>query len=216
MKAEQIAFYVTLKPEEEVLEIVHASIVPRLPRLLLLVVLLLLPFFLMFPLFSLGLAGVAVFFALLFLGVLLSLRAYLRWNHTALVITDRRLVDIERRGLFDRVVTQAPFSQVDEVSYRIRGVWSTLFRYGSLRVQLAGSAADIEFHCAPAPARVHDLINDLRKVVADEVHEREEDRVRRLTRKLSPEDVDRLEQDVRGREIEEGFEGLYGPEASKG
>jgi hypothetical protein len=209
MKASQLSLYVALKPEEEVLDIVREPLAPHLLKFFGLGFLLLLPFFLMFPLFALGWFGALLFLVLIAVAVAIGVRTYVSWDHTVLIVTDRRLIDIDRRGLFDRVVTQAPFSQIDEVSYRVHGLAPTLFKYGSVRVQLSGSAADIEFKRAPSPSRLHDLINDLRKVIADEERDREERRVRILTRKMRPEELAKIERDVRDREVQEGLETLY-------
>lgn len=156
-------FTVELKPREEVLSIVHQSLIPNVGKFLVFGLWFLLPFFFLFPLFREGIWGIIVFFGLLFSGFFFLLRHYLRWSGTVLIVTDKRVIDIDRRGFFDRVVTEASFSQIDEVSYRVKGFWATVFRYGSLRLDLAGSAADIQFEQMIRPARVHDLLNDLRE-----------------------------------------------------
>lgn len=160
MKAEQI---IQLKPEEEVLEVVHEVMLPNAPRILLFVVILALPFFLLFPLWREGLWGVIVFFLLLCVGALLLYRAYLKWARTVFIISDRRVVDHEQIGLFSRIVSEARFHQIDEVTYHVKGVLPTIFRYGVVRLQLHGNAADIEFKHVRRPARIADLINDLRE-----------------------------------------------------
>ncbi|PJA46270.1 hypothetical protein CO174_00485 [Candidatus Uhrbacteria bacterium CG_4_9_14_3_um_filter_50_9] len=162
MKAEDI---IQLKPEEEVLEVVHEVMLPNSPRLLLYVLVLALPFFFLFPLWREGLWGVIVFFVLLCIGSLLLYRTFFKWSRTVFIISDRRVVDHEQIGFFTRVVSEARFHQIDEVTYRVKGVIPTLFRYGVVRLQLQGSAADIEFKHVKRPARIADLINDLREEV---------------------------------------------------
>lgn len=152
-----------LKPHEEILSTVHQSIVPNVWKFLLYALWLLIPFFFLFPLFREGVIGAVIFFLLVITGLLFFLRAYVRWFGTVLILTDKRVVDIDQRGYFDRIVTEASYNQIDEASYRVKGFWSTVFRYGSIRLDLAGSAADIEFEKISRPARVHDLINDLRE-----------------------------------------------------
>ncbi|MBI2475364.1 PH domain-containing protein [Candidatus Uhrbacteria bacterium] len=152
-----------LKPHEEILETVRTSLVPSLPRFLLFIFWILVPFFFLFPLFREGVGGVIVFFGLLISGMVLFLREYTRWSGTQLIITDKRIVDIDRRGFFDRVVTEATYRQIDEASYRVKGFFATVFRYGTIRLLLNGSSADIEFARVFRPSRVHNLINDLRE-----------------------------------------------------
>lgn len=153
----------TLKPHEEVLEIIHTSLIPSAPRFILFIIWLLISFFFLFPLFREGVGGALVFFGLLISGMILFFRQYTRWSGTVLILTDKRVVDIEQRGFFDRVVTEATYGQIDEASYRIKGFLATVFRYGTIRLLLNGSSADIEFARIFRPSRVHNLINDLRE-----------------------------------------------------
>lgn len=152
-----------LKPHEEVLATVRESLIPNGWRFLIFIVWLLIPFFFLFPLFREGVGGMIVFFGLAASGLVLLLRQYIRWHGSTLIMTDKRVVDIEQKGFFDRVVTEAPYSQIDEASYRIKGFWATVFRYGVIRMDLSGSAADIEFQNIYRPSRIHNLINDLRE-----------------------------------------------------
>ncbi len=152
-----------LKPHEEILETVRESLVPHTMKIVLLFVWFVLPFFFLFPLFQEGIFGVVIFFLVLCSAVVVILRTYFRWTRTVLVVTDMRIVDIDQNGFFDRTVTEATYQQIDEVNYRVKGFFSTIFRYGTIRVHVRGSAADIEFKHILRPARIHDLINDVRE-----------------------------------------------------
>lgn len=154
--------YIELKPREEVLEVIHASVAPRLPAFALLVFLSVLPFFFLFPLWRQGAWGVAVFLVWLVVGLTLLARAYVRYSRTVFLITDSRVVDHDQRGLFHRVVTQARYEEIDEASVKIKGIAPTLLRYGTLTLKLHGSSADIQVDAVPRPAHLADLINDLR------------------------------------------------------
>ncbi len=157
--------FLQLKAEEDVLEVLHASMAPYVLKFSLMVIWLLLPFFFLFPLLREGTWGVWLLILWVLSGMIMLGRAYLKWARTVLVITDRRVVDHDQKGFFDRVVTEARYDQIDEVSYQVKGIASTLFRYGTLRVQLNGSAADIEVHHIKKPAKISDKINDLRSEV---------------------------------------------------
>lgn len=154
---------IQLKPHEEVLEVVRESIIPQIPRFSLLVLWFVLPFFFLFALFREGVMGVIIFLVVLLSAIFFLSRAVFRWSNTVLVVTDMRIVDIDQNGFFDRTVTEAVFKQIDEVNYRVKGFVPTIFRYGTVRIHMRGSAADIEFARMTRPARIHDLINDLRE-----------------------------------------------------
>ena len=154
---------IQLKPEEDVLEVVHEDIVPHLPHFFLLFLWVVIPFFFLFPLFREGWVGVLIFLGLLGSATYFFSRAYVRWSNTVMIVTDRRVIDVERKAFFDREISEISYPRIDEVSYRVKGLFPTLFRYGSIRLHVAGTAADIEFKNAARPSRIHDLINDLRE-----------------------------------------------------
>ena len=151
-----------MKPREEILQVVRESLVPHSGKFFLLGIWFLLPFFLLFPLIHGGTLGIVVFCALFALSTLFLWRASRSWACTLLIITDKRVIDIDQRGFFDRTVTEIVYDQIDEVTYRIQGIVETIFRYGTIRLHVDGSAADIEFARVKKPARIHDLLNDLR------------------------------------------------------
>ena len=154
--------YIELKPREEVLEVIHASVVPHMPKLAMLVLWSVLPFFFLFPLWRQGTWGVILFLVWLCSGLLMLARAYVRYNRTVFLLTDSRVVDHDQRGLFHRVVTQARYDEIDEASVRIKGIAPTMFGYGTLTLKLHGSSADIVVDAVPRPSHLADVINDLR------------------------------------------------------
>lgn len=187
---------IQLKPEEEILMAVREVALPRIPAFFMLALWFLLPFFLLFPLFRLGGLGVLGFFAILLPAIAFLWRAYRRWSDTMLVITDRRVIDIERRGLFDTQVCEASFADVDEVTFRIKGLFPTLCRYGDVEVKISGAAADIEFKRCKHPSRVHDLIADLRRTAREGEEDPLTRRVRRLAKAVPPEELDGFEREL--------------------
>jgi len=202
---------IQLKPEEEVLEVVHEDVVPHLPRFGLLLLWFVIPFFFLFPLFREGWIGVAIFFALAGSAAVMFLRAYVKWANTVLVITDRRVIDVERRAFFDRLISETPFAHIDDVTYRVKGVVPTLFRYGDLRVHVSGAAADIEFRRVARPSRVHDLLNDLRDNAASggagsaSGGDRKEHTLKTLAKGMTMEQIERMAAEMRTRDREEAM-----------
>ncbi|TAK03818.1 hypothetical protein EPO34_01505 [Patescibacteria group bacterium] len=184
---------IQLKPEEEILLAVREVVLPRVPAFFMLGLWFLLPFFLLFPLFRLGWLGVLGFFAILVPAVVFIWRAYRKWSDTMLVITDRRVIDIERRGLFDTEVCEASFADVDEVTFRIKGLMPTLCRYGDVEVKISGAAADIEFCRVKHPAKVHDLIADLRRSAREGEADPAEQRIRRLAKVVPLEKIEGMQ-----------------------
>lgn len=195
-----------MKPQEEVLHVVNQDLVPHLPKLVLSVLLFLLPFFFLFPLLRLGTPGFLIFGALAISSLIYLIRNLTKRKNTALIITDRRIVDVDQKGLFDRVVTEIGHHQVDEASYRIRGMMPTIFRYGELRLKTSGETADIHFIRVRKPEQVQNLINELRHVIDDEEHSAQEEKIRRIAKRVSLDDLEEMEMEVRRRERDEALE----------
>lgn len=162
--------FIELKAHEQVLEVVHASLLPKLWTFALATIWTVLPFFFLFPLWRQGSWGAIVFFVWLASGLLILSRLYLMWTRTVFLVTDRRVVDYDQRGFFYRVVMEARFEQMEEVSVQVKGIVATLLRYGTLRLKLRGAAADIEIERVKHPEHLADLINDLRSVSRQPSH----------------------------------------------
>ncbi len=154
--------FVQLKAHERVVAVVREHAATHLGGWILVSLLLLLPFFLAFPLFKQGTPGVIALAALLLVGLVALWARWRRYMGTVLIVTDRRVIDVEHPGLFGRRVTDVPYRRVDEVAYERRGISATVFRYATLRVVTSGEGADIEFARAPGAERLRDLIESLR------------------------------------------------------
>lgn len=157
----QIEKLIQLKPREDVLEVVHETLTANIIKYSLLVIWFLIPFFFLFPLFRNGAFGVFVFFILVLSALFFIGRSFVKLSRTVLVITDMRIIDVDQKGFFDKVVTETSYKQIDEASYRVKGFFPTIFGYGVITLKLNGSAADIEFVNIKKPARIHNIINDL-------------------------------------------------------
>jgi uncharacterized membrane protein YdbT with pleckstrin-like domain len=88
------------------------------------------------------------------------------WDADILIVTSQRLVDVDQRGIFTRIVTETPLDTIQDVSWSRRGMVQTLFRFGNVKVQTAGATANCEAVNIPQPQAVHELINELRQRVA--------------------------------------------------
>lgn len=147
-----------LKDGEEVIRIVRRYPGSLLFPAVLPVVFLFSPFFLLFPLLRLGIFGVLAFVALLAVGCILLLRLIVLYSLNALVITNQRLIDVDQRGFFHREVSESTFDKIQDVSFSMKGVSQTLFRYGTLLIQTAGAQANLEIRYVQNPEHIQELI----------------------------------------------------------
>lgn len=154
--------FIKPKPQEQILMMVRESFSAHVPFFLFYAFWFLVPFFFFYPLFREGVWGELVFGMLVVSGGFLFWRSFHAWSHTLFVITDQRIIDIDQKGFFDRVVTESSFDQMKDVYYRMHGVWAMIFGYGTVYIQMHGDVADLKFEHVKRPARVQDLLNDLR------------------------------------------------------
>ncbi len=74
------------------------------------------------------------------------------------MVTDRHIIDIEQKTLFRRVVAKQELERVQDVTAEINGFMQTLFNYGDVSIQTAGTQEHFVFEDVPAPHFVADVI----------------------------------------------------------
>lgn len=175
---------------EEVLCLVRSSVSAYLGSALAAAVFLLGPFFFLFPLLHFRAWGALAFVALLIIGALLTVRFLMLLSLNALIVTKRRLIDVEQRGLFHRVISECPYGKVEEVTVVKRGVLPTVFGYGDVRIEVGGNQANILARAVKDPDRIRDLVSRLRGEASGTVEDSDDDveeRAAAVLRKLKRE-----------------------------
>lgn len=152
---------IQIKDGEKVVRIVRHYWLVYIPAALIAFLCIALPFFFLLPLFSWNWIGAAIFGISIFVGVLYALRLAILWHWNAFIITTHRVVDIDRRGFFDRIVSEAPYDKIQHVSYRIQGLFGTLGRYGTVVIQNAGMTTTLELPHVYDPRSVHHLLTEM-------------------------------------------------------
>ncbi len=151
-----------MKDGEEIKNIVRHHGLMLVPGLFFAFLLIVAPFFFLFPLFALGLFGVAIFLVAVIAGIIVAIRTFLLWDADVFIITSIRIVDVDQRGIFTRIVSEASIPSIQDVSWRRSGLIQTVLKIGALRVTQNGTRGAIEVRNVANPERVCDEINDLR------------------------------------------------------
>jgi uncharacterized membrane protein YdbT with pleckstrin-like domain len=79
------------------------------------------------------------------------------------VVTDRRIINIEQKGLFARDVSELNLERIQDVTTEVHGFIPTMFNYGDVYIQTAGEKERFEFSKVPNPYGVKDTIMHLQK-----------------------------------------------------
>jgi len=79
------------------------------------------------------------------------LRNFFDYYLDAWIITDHGIIDVEWFGWFHRQSTRVLYSDLEGISYEIKGIFGTLLRYGTLTIEKisTGSAVTLEYVSRP-------------------------------------------------------------------
>ncbi|MFH1089046.1 MAG: PH domain-containing protein [Candidatus Uhrbacteria bacterium] len=194
---------IKLRPNEQILDVVREDFIPTLPWWIFLFVWIAAPFFFLVPLVRQGMVGIIFLVVMAGTGIVMAFRTHFSWRKTALVVTDERSVDITQHGFFDRTTTEVEHKNIQEVTFYIKGLLATVFRFGTVYLRTAGNAADIAVRRVHRPIDLHHLLNDLKKEAQnDPVVIGRAQKLKSLADRLSDVEVERLAAAVGKRERE--------------
>lgn len=83
---------------------------------------------------------------------------YLIWNWDVYILTDQRVIDIDQKSLFHKVVSEASLNNIQDTTFETKGMWQTMFNYGKVNILTASSGANIEFEDVNKPEEVMGVI----------------------------------------------------------
>ena len=103
---------------------------------------------------------------------------YYQYRNDLWLLTDQRLVDSIRTNPFSHEVASADLLNVQDIAVSKKGVFATLFNFGDVRCQTAGSALAFTLCGVPNPNGVLELI--------DETRDRSRERAMKLGTTMGP------------------------------
>lgn len=95
------------------------------------------------------------------------------------IVTDRRIINIEQKGFFSRIVSELELDNIQDITTDVKGVVPTFLNYGNLYVQTAAEKERFVFRHIPNPYEVKDVIMKVQK----KSEAREENKFGELLRK---------------------------------
>ncbi len=79
------------------------------------------------------------------------------------IVTNKRIVNIEQRGLFVRDVSELELENIQDITTEVKGIIPTMLNYGDVFVQTAAERERFIFHNIPDPYKVKDLVMNLQE-----------------------------------------------------
>ncbi len=91
----------------------------------------------------------------------ITFESFLTWYFNVYIITDKRLIDVDFKGLWTKRISETSLGQIEDATYETHKFLHVLFDYGHIFVQTAAQKTEFEFHDIPKPGLVHDKFTDL-------------------------------------------------------
>lgn len=154
---------IILHPREQIIKKIRRYYLTYFWHWLLVFIFIATPFFFMFVLFSWGKWGVGIFIALMVLGLLILVRGLFFWRKNVTLVSTERVLKIEQHGLLSKTVTDLGFYNIRSVSYKIKGFWPTILRYGKIVIETNDDKKNLEILAVKKPAEVTETITLLQQ-----------------------------------------------------
>ena len=154
--------------DEEIVLLVRRDLITNAPWIISALVLIFIPPIIMFlsplfpPFLNLSIQVILIgtlFYYLAVIGFILV--EFILWYFNIGLITNIRIVDIDVFGILSKHISETRLNIIEDVSYNQVGSIRTIFNYGDVIMQTAGTNPNFEFDRAPEPARIVRIIADM-------------------------------------------------------
>ena len=157
----------TQQEDEEIILLIRRDFITNVPWIAAVFGMIALPFLVapffdfLFPFLSFSdstLWYILFFYFLIIYGFLIN--RFSLWYFHVSFVTNIRIVDVDVHGILLREITETRLELVEDIGYKQIGFIPSLFDYGEVHIQTAGSQQNIEFDKAPNPAKIAEIIGD--------------------------------------------------------
>lgn len=84
---------------------------------------------------------------------------FLGWYYSVYIVTDRRLIEIKQKGLFDRKVREWQLDLIQNLNYHINGFQAVIFHYGTITADTY--SGNLEMRTIYKPVEVHAQLTEI-------------------------------------------------------
>lgn len=154
-------------PNEKILLLLRAHPITNLKWIIPAILLILVPFFIpaAFSLVNfdsqLPQSFAIVFLIINYLLVLtIVFEGFLFWYFNVYIVTDKNIIDVDFHSILFKNIDVAPLRNIEDTSSSMGGILSSIFHFGHVFIQTAGTSRNIDFIDVPKPHAVADFILD--------------------------------------------------------
>lgn len=100
-----------------------------------------------------------LFYYLIIFGFILV--EFTLWYFNVGLVTNKRIIDLDVSGILYKHASETKLNLIEDVSYSQVGSIRSIFNYGDIHMQTAGTLSNFEFDRAPEPAKIVRIIADM-------------------------------------------------------
>lgn len=86
---------------------------------------------------------------------------FLFWFYNVNIVTTERIVDVDFIYLLYNEISSTVIENIEDVTYKRAGLFGSIFDFGNVFVQTAGTKPNIEFLTVPRPSEIASIITRL-------------------------------------------------------
>ncbi|OGI22794.1 MAG: hypothetical protein A3E91_03805 [Candidatus Moranbacteria bacterium RIFCSPHIGHO2_12_FULL_40_10] len=79
------------------------------------------------------------------------------------IVTSERVINIEQKGLFNRIISELKLSRIQDVTTEVNGIIQTVLNFGDVHIQTAGEESKFFLRHIPDPGGIKSILMDLQK-----------------------------------------------------
>jgi hypothetical protein len=84
------------------------------------------------------------------------------WYLDSFILTSQRIIEVDQRGVLERIVQEAPLGDITNVSYEMKGFLQTSFGYGDVTIHTTGAPGILRMEDVAKPQRLRALLFETR------------------------------------------------------
>jgi len=97
----------------------------------------------------------SIWYSLLWVAGFYTLMLY---SLNTIIVTDRRMIENEQLGFFNRKVSELPLFRIQDISVETAGFFETLLSFGTITIQTAAEKREFVFDHLPQPEEVKNIV----------------------------------------------------------
>ncbi len=92
---------------------------------------------------------------------ILGFSVYIDYYLDVWIITDQRIISIEQKGLFNRVINEVRYERIQDITSVVPGLIATYFKYGDILIQTAAEKERMILKQVPDPIETRRQISEI-------------------------------------------------------